>query len=236
MFMSLIYTAGLVEVQDGTAEPSILPDYTAYSSQMNQINPTGVNMDDYQPSNTALACPTVRDGFWEAVASPLPPVVNVDLCKCMYSSLSCVVDSSVDIEDYGQLFGTVCGLGGSCNGITADATNGTYGAYSVCNATEQLSFALNQYYLSQNRASGACDFRGAATIKNAVSASGSCGELLDAAGTDGSGTVGGSGVQPGSTSSAAAGHISIPRMESAYFGFAAYMLVAGFFGAGMILL
>jgi hypothetical protein len=203
---------------------------------MNQINPTGVNMNDYNPTNTALACPTVREGLWEAAASPLPPVVNVDLCKCMVASLSCVVAPNVDIEDYGQLFGTVCGLGSSCDGIIADASNGTYGAYSVCNPTEQLSFAFNRYYLSQNRAADACDFGGAATTQSAASATGNCGELLDTAGADGSGTVGGSGTRPGTSSSAAAGHMSIPSIDTAYFGIAAYMAVAGFFGAGMILL
>jgi hypothetical protein len=205
---------------------------------MNQIAPTGVNMNDYQPTNTALSCPTVQAGVWEAAASPLPPPVNVDLCKCMYSSLSCVVSKSIDLEEYGQLFGTVCGLG-NCDGIQSDATNGTYGAYSVCNSNEQLSFAFNQYYLSQNKASGACDFGGAANIKGAASASGSCGSLLSAAGSDGTGTVGGgasAGSGSSSTSKAAAGHISIPSFETAYFGIAAYMLVAGFFGAGMILL
>merc|ERR1712072_769570 len=138
--------------------------------------------------------------------------------------------------DYGQLFGTVCGLGNSCDGIIADASNGTYGAYSVCNPTEQLSFAFDRYYKSQNNAADACDFGGAATTKSASSASGSC-SSLDAAGEDGSGTVGGSGVSGGSsTSSAAAGHLTIPKVDTAFFGFAASMLVAGFFGAGMILL
>ena len=193
---------------------------------------------DYTPTNTAEACPTVADGTWEAVSSPLPPVVNIDLCKCMYSSLICVVAPSVSVEDYGQLFGTVCGLGNSCDGIVADATNGTYGAYSVCNATEQLSFAFNQYYVGQNRASSACNFGGNANTKTASSASGSCSSLLAAAGSDGTGSVGGSvtGGSSSSTSSGAAGHITIPRMETAYIGVAAYILVAGFFGAGMILL
>merc|ERR1712072_170387 len=113
---------GLAQVEAGSAEPSLLPDYTAYSSQMNQINPTGVQMDEYEPTNTALACPTVAEGAWEAASSPLPPVVNVDLCKCMIASLSCVVADNVDEEDYGQLFGTVCGLGNSCDGIIADAS------------------------------------------------------------------------------------------------------------------
>jgi hypothetical protein len=229
---------GLAEVQAGSAEPSLLPDYTAYSSQMAQINPTGVNMADYSPTNTALACPTVVEGQWEAASSPLPPPVNVQLCKCMVDSLSCIVGANVDEEDYGELFGSVCGLGDSCDGIAADAANGTYGAYSVCNPQEQLSFAFNRYYLSQNRASDACNFGGAATTKTATSATGGCGDLLSAAGADGSGNVGGSSGTSGgsSTSSAAAGQLTIPKMSTAYLGFAAYTVVAGFFGAGMILL
>jgi hypothetical protein len=153
----------------------------------------------------------------------------------MFNSLSCTVKSNVDEDNYGKLFGQVCGYGSSCAGILADATNGTYGAYSSCNSTEQLSFAFNQYYLSQGKASSACDFAGAAGIKNPASASGTCGSLLQAAGTAGTGTVTAS-PNASSTKKSAAGAVSVPRVETAYFSVAAYMLVAGFFGAGMILL
>jgi hypothetical protein len=153
----------------------------------------------------------------------------------MYNGLSCTVTSSTDQDSYGKLFGTVCGYGNSCGGILAEASNGTYGAYSSCNSTEQLSFAFNQYYLSQGSAADACDFNGAATIKKASSASGTCGSLLSAVGAAGTGTVtAASGAS--STKKAAAGALTVPRIETAYFGIAAYALVAGFFGAGMILL
>jgi hypothetical protein len=202
---------------------------------MAQIAPTGVQIDSYNPSNSAAACPAVSSGSWGAVASPLPPSANPELCTCMYNSLSCAVKSNIDEDDYGQLFGLVCGYGSSCAGIVAEASNGTYGAYSACNSTEQLSFAFNQYYNSQGKASTACDFGGAAGIKKAASASGTCGSLIQAAGTAGTGTV---TAQPNasSTKTGAAGVVTVPRVKTAYFSIAAYMLVAGFFGAGMILL
>jgi hypothetical protein len=226
----LTLSLGLVQVSGGTA--SKLADFTAYSSQMAQIAPTGVNSGSYNPTNTAAACPSVQLGTWEAASSPLPPVANQQLCSCMVNSLGCVVKSSVDPDSYGALFNQVCGYG-SCAGILADAVNGTYGAYGMCNATEQLSFAFNQYYNTQKKVSTACDFGGNANTKSAGSSSGTCGALISQAGTAGTGTVSSS---PSSTKKSAAGAVTVPRFNIGIFSLGLYVTVAGAFGAGMILL
>jgi hypothetical protein len=236
---------GLVSV-DGNSV-STLQDFDNYKSQIATVSPSGVNSDSYSPTNSPEACPTASD--WETKATPLPPSPNEELCDCMYQSLSCVVSSGTDTDNYGDLFGTVCGLGEDvCAGIAANATTGDYGAYSMCNSTQQLSFVFNAYYNSQNSASDACNFDGAASLKEAASASGSCQNLLKEAGTDGTGTVtslpqatGGSGSGSGgksgsSTSKGAAGFSTRASAEASVYPVIFVGVLAVLSGFGMVLL
>ena len=158
----------------------------------------------------------------------------------MMASLSCTVKSSTSESDYGSLFNQVCGYGSSiCAGIVANATSGTYGAYSVCNSTEQLSFAFNQYYLSQNKADSACNFNGAAQTQAAASATGTCSSLLSQAGSDGTGTVTSSptaGAGSSSSHKSSAGAVVIPRFDFGIFTLGLYVSLAAMVGAGMILM
>jgi hypothetical protein len=166
----------------------------------------------------------------------------------MVSSLSCVANSGLSGNQTATLFSTVCGLDNSaCNGITANATTGVYGAYSMCSASQQLSFAFNQYYTNQKSASTACDFGGNAKIQSG-STSSSCKSMLSQAGSAGTGTVTsvptgtGSSSDTSASSSAsstkksAAGSVVIPRFDTGLLHLGAYVLVAGMAGAGMILL
>ena len=202
---------------------------------MASISPSGVNSASYTPTNSPTSCPPIQAGTWMAKATPLPPAVNPSLCSCMYNSLGCVVKGTTDEKAYGELFNQVCSYGQSCAGIAANASTGTYGAYGTCNSTEQLGFAFNQYYQSQNKAGTACDFGGAATTKSPGSSSGSCSALLQQAGSAGTGTVT-SGASSTSTKKSAAGAVVVPRVETGVFSVGIYAVVAGFFGAGMILL
>ena len=215
---------------------------------------TGVNSASYSPTNTAAACPSVGSS-WAAANSPLPPTPNKELCSCMYNSLTCVVSSGTETSNYGKLFGTVCGLGdgSQCNGILSNATTGKFGAYGMCNSTEQLAFAMNEYYLAQtgsNQAS-ACDFGGAATTKAAASANGNCKALMSQAGTGGTGTVtaqptgtgsgsggnsGGSSGSSGSSSSAAASYHGAPTAQNGLWQAVGLVSLAALSGFGMILL
>lgn len=224
-----------------------LPDFTALSKQLASATPTSTSSADYTITNTvAQACPAT--GTVWAAASALPPIANPDLCSCMVSSLSCVANSGLSGNQTATLFSTVCGLDSSaCNGITANATTGVYGAYSMCSASQQLSFAFNQYYMNQKSASTACDFGGNAKIRSG-STSSSCKSMLNQAGSVGTGTVTsvptGTGSSSGaggsssasSTKKSAAGTVIIPRLNTGLLHLAAYILVAAMSGAGMVLL
>lgn len=243
---------GLVTVDGDTV--STLADFNYLSSQIAAVTVTGVNSASYTPSHTAAAsCPTVG-GSW-AASDDLPPTPNRQLCECMYSALTCV-SNDVSEDDVGDLFSTVCGLGADadvCAAITANGTTGVYGAYSMCNSTEQLGWALNAYYLAQdssNKAS-ACDFSGSASTQASTSPTGTCKSLINEAGAQGTGTVtsqptgtgeagssGGSGS--GSSSSSGTGNAA-PRFGStAVFGtglaVAAYVSLAFVSGMCMIFL
>lgn len=202
-------------------------------------------MNSYTPSNTAAAsCPKVTAGKWEAVSDPLPPSANSPLCSCMEETLSCVVADKVDEKDYGDMFGFVCGEknGQYCAGINKNATAGPYGAYGMCSAKQQLSFALNAY---AKAVSGGCGFKGKATTKAAVAtptASG-CATMLKAAGAAGTGTVSGgavAGSQTGSASGAAAtgaaAALSAPQFNAGGVGLGFYLIGAMASGMAMILL
>lgn len=70
---------GLVSVSGDSV--STLADFDNYSSQIAKATPTGVNRDDYEPTNTkARDCPAVNSA-WAATASPLPPTPNTELCR-----------------------------------------------------------------------------------------------------------------------------------------------------------
>lgn len=223
---------------------STLADFNNYKTQIAKANPTGVQMDSYQPSNSAASCPAENNN-WHAAATPLPPTPNQELCSCMTQSLSCVVNPSLSEQKYGSLFGYVCGQNPkACAGIAANGEKGTYGAYGMCSSSEQLSFVFNQYYMSQGRSSSACDFKGAAKLQSASSGGSSCRQLIAQAGKDGTKTVTsspqgtGSGSSGGSaaSSSGAASIMATPGVESGLLPMAFIVTVAALSGVGMLML
>jgi 1,3-beta-glucanosyltransferase GAS1 len=179
---------GLVTQVGSSVTP--LADYTALSSQLNNINPTRVQSASYTPSNTAPACPTTATSTWLA-ATNLPPTPNEGLCNCAPATFGCAAKSSLSASNITSLFGYICGdLSVDCSGINADGNApGQYGAFSPCNATVKLSWLMNKYYNSQNKQASACDFGGAATTRSATAASGTCSTLLSQAGAAGTGVV-----------------------------------------------
>ena len=131
-----------------------------------------------------------------------------------------------------------------------------YGAYSMCNTTEQLGFVLDQYYSAQpsSQRASACGFSGSATLKSAAKATGVCSSLMAQAGTAGQGTVtaspttgsgagatagSGSGSKASGSGSGSKGAASVMSVQSVQIGSYTIGLsafVAIFSGAAALLL
>ena len=165
----------------------------------------------------------------------------------MVSSLNCVANSDVADDAIGDLFGFICGAPNGnpsyCTGVAKNGTSGVYGAYSMCNATEQLSFAMNSFYQASSNKAQACDFGGNAT-STSPNVNSQCSGLLNQAGAQGTGTVtsvptgtGSIGAgSAGSSSSGAASSLTIPPFDFGILGMGIYATAVAMIGAGMILL
>jgi len=243
---------GLASVNGGKVTTN--KDFDNLQKEISKVNPSGVKMDAYTPSNTAAAtCPKVTAGKWEAQSSPLPAAPNAQLCSCMSETLSCVVADSTDEKDYGDMFGFICGEknGKYCAGINKNATAGPYGAYSMCGDKEQLNFALHTY---SKAVPNGCGFKGKAKAQSAAATpTGSgCADLIKAAGPQGTGVVGGgapqgsgnsgsggsggSGSGSGSGQTGAAVAVGIPQLNMGIFGMGLYVFGAVASGMAVILL
>ena len=81
-------------------------------------------------------------------ATALPPTANTQQCDCMIGSLCCATSGNILDQ---SLFQQVCGQEQHvCDGVSANAMTGQYSAYSMCNATNQLSWAFNKFYEHAN--------------------------------------------------------------------------------------
>ena len=233
----------MVEIEDDKAKK--LPDFNYLKKQLGSIKPKTLQMDEYKPTNTELsACPT--SSSWKS-NKKLPPTPNKDLCGCMVKSLTCVASKDIKDKEIGKLFGQVCGMDkDACKGISGDPDEGVYGAYSMCNPREQLSYAFDTYYQKAEKAGNgadACDFDGAATTQSPTEAKGECKSLMDEAGPDGTGSVTSSPDDSGSgsgddseESSSAARPMALPSFNFGLLQLGAYVFCAVTAGASMIFL
>lgn len=157
---------------------STMKNYDALKTRMASVDPSSTSMDAYKPTNSPAACPEVGKN-WKVKGEALPPKPDPSLCECMYNSLSCVPADGLKVSEYGSVFGYICGEAPeACEGISGNATSGVYGAFSMCNATQQLGFVLDAYYALQDRASDACDFDGKAVAREASGTDEKCRESL----------------------------------------------------------
>ncbi|ROV87970.1 hypothetical protein VMCG_10679 [Cytospora schulzeri] len=191
---------------------STLKDYTSLSSRVNAAKPTSTDMESYQPSNSAAACPAVGTS-WQADPE-LPPTPDSDLCDCMFKSLSCVPSDSLNDTAYGDIFGYICGAKPDlCAGIETNATTGKYGAYSMCASKQMLGYILDQYYQDQDSSADACDFDGSATTQKASKDS-DCKSKIASAGSGATATASSSSSSGKSSSSSLATPMSMKSVFS----------------------
>ena len=177
------------------------------------------------------------------------------------SNLTCVAKSDLSSNDIQDQFDYICDprQGSNCVGVLANGTTGAYGAYSMCNSTERLSWAFNQYYLNQTATNTAntspCDFSGAASKVSPKPAS-SCKAVISQAGAAGTGSItnaptataesgsgsssgSGTGSSSGGSSSSSKGAavvVGVPEFDVGILKLAAYVVSTMLVGAGMVLM
>lgn len=223
---------GLVSV-DGTSV-STLADYNAWKTEIASVTVTGVNSASYTPTNTAQqACPTVAS-TWQVNPSSLPPTPDAELCSCMVASLTCKAKSGLTDTEISTLFSEVCGYnsGKPCTEVSTNTTSGVYGAYSMCNATQQLSYAFNAYYLEEGT-SDSCSFGGSAESVSVASTASSCKAALASATASSTST----GSSASKTSKSAADALFVPRavhIGNSFLG--VYLAGSVLIGAAMLML
>ncbi|EGV63600.1 hypothetical protein CANTEDRAFT_114565 [Yamadazyma tenuis ATCC 10573] len=180
---------GLVSVDGDTVKT--LSDFKYYSSEMNNISPSLAQSSEVSDSASTIACPTSA-ATWSA-STKLPPTPDSEVCKCMASSLSCVLADDVDTSDYSDLYGYICDKI-DCSDISSDGKKGKYGDYSFCSDEDKLSYVLNAYYKDQNEDKSACDFSGSASINKDAKTDATCASSeASESGESSSGSTSGSG-------------------------------------------
>lgn len=230
------FLPGLVEVSGSSA--STLENYDALKTRVAAATPSSTSMAAYTPTNSPQACPDISKN-WAVKGEVLPPTPDENLCGCMYKTLTCVPADDLEAEDFGDIFGFICGSDNkACAGINRNATTGVYGAYSMCGAKEQLGYVLDAYYKNQNSAKDACDFDGKAQVTKASSTDASCQSSLASASVANSiaATATGGGAAAASSSNFA---VPMPMKQAFTVGEMAvglYVVVAMTVGAGMVML
>ncbi|KAI5283760.1 1,3-beta-glucanosyltransferase gas1 [Ascosphaera acerosa] len=167
---------GLVKVNGDKV--TTLKDFDNLKKQMAAVDPAGVKMADYEPSNKPATCPK-PGADWRASAD-LPPTPNAEACACKVKSLTCKLKSSVSNKKLAPLFDTLYSFDPVyTSDISKNGTAGEYGVFSMCDPRDQLSIAMDKYYQAQNKKSSAlgdhaCDFDGAAEKQTPTKLTGSC--------------------------------------------------------------
>jgi len=154
---------GLVKIKNGKVET--LEDYDNLKEQLQNIDlSSDITLDSYDDGNSPDECPAL-DKNWKA-SPKLPPTPSDEVCSCFMDSASCIVDTSNEnwndtSSGIGPAVDFVC-ADISCDEISTDAEEGTYGQYSFCDAPTKASWAFNAYFNSNNGDSRSCSFDGLA--------------------------------------------------------------------------
>jgi hypothetical protein len=206
---------GLVEVRGNVVKPRV--GYSLLASQFALASPSSTLMSEYTPAKLdTTPCPTLVEFQVKgpgqpsattttfAIATNLPPKPDTNLCRCMMRSLGCIANyetitkaSLLDFDVFAlslanppekELAQTICSRNTSwCLGPEVNTTQGRYGTFSNCNATERASWMLNQLYINEGKNAAICTSNGG--IVQSESQSKTCKPMLAQAGPLGTGVV-----------------------------------------------
>lgn len=146
---------GLVKLDLETRELTRLEDFQLLKNKLNSVDPVGFKSDQQVESPAQIECKSNLN--WKAL-STLPLTPDSGKCDCIQSSFSCIVSPFESINEE-QLLNKVCSQV-DCSEIMANGEAGSYGRLSDCRSLQRLSYALNEYYLSNKT----CDFNGRAVL------------------------------------------------------------------------
>jgi hypothetical protein len=155
----------LVEVQDVSVSGSVnlTAQYTSISKVFATVSPSATQSASYTPTNSGpKSCPTgdkawskypnhklhrkLYDADLAAGLKTLAPVPDAELCQCMYSSLACTVPEGWKPDSWSWSNVTAQNWTAYV-GLQVNGTNATYGAYSVCQEFQRVSWSINQLYM-----------------------------------------------------------------------------------------
>ncbi|PVZ98413.1 hypothetical protein BB558_005580 [Smittium angustum] len=152
---------GLVKVSYGNSDIEKLKDLENLKNVLSSINPKGIKMNNYNPSNKISDCPPISDN-WK-VSKNLPPSPSEEACSCMIDSLSCNLDSEFSISDsskaksLGDTLSYIC-ASISCSDVSHNTEKGEYGDFSFCNPVQRSAWILNANYINQKKQNSTCQF------------------------------------------------------------------------------
>jgi hypothetical protein len=180
-----------------TAMTEYTPTGTAHSLCRSAVKVTSfLDKDHIATSTTVMHFGTI-----------LPSKPDSTLCNCMMESLGCIQshetfqqdDESRNNQTYQEdermtvqerLQDKFCFQNETwCLGSTSKVAASRYGAFIGCNATERVSWTMNQLYRSRGNNTAACTSAGGLVRTPANSPSRQCILLLNQAGPDGTGVV-----------------------------------------------
>lgn len=153
---------GVVEI-NSKQEVIKLQDFDTLLKRLNGVQPfdigAGVAANSLQPK---IVCP-LNNKIWKA-STKLPNSPDSGKCECIQATFACILSPYMQSEtDYRQLLNEVCSEI-DCSEIQVDAERGEYGRLSDCSLKQQLSYALNEYYISLGESAESCDFSGQAIL------------------------------------------------------------------------
>lgn len=138
-----------------------LDDFSTVRLRFMESTPVGVQRTTNSTTKRGtVKCPRTSS-IWNALSVlPKPPLLET--CECLEASLSCVLSPCVKVHETNFL-DEVC-LMIDCLKIKGDGSKGEYGEFSACGIKQRISYALNKYWVQNDRNPDACNFGSRAVL------------------------------------------------------------------------